>query len=82
MSAKEFDEGWKDDGLQAFAVRHLSMKRNQSAQTVKLKMFAPIAERRVNDVELLNAGIGMTPYKCTHDETSEWISKAKLIIPK
>ena len=82
MGEKEFDEAWKVDGLQAFAVRHLNSKRNQCAQTVKLKMFSPVSERKVNNFDLSNASIGMKQYKSTHDEISEWVNKAKLLIPK
>ena len=82
MGVKAFDEAWNNEGLQMFATRHLNMKRNQVAQTVKLKMFAPITERHVNGAELLNSGIGMKPYKSTHDEVSDWVVDAKRLIPK
>ena len=82
MGKDDFDEAWKVDGLQAFAVRHLNMKRNQCAQTVKLKMFAPVNEKKVNNFDLCNAGIGMKPYKSTHDEISLWVKEAKKLIPK
>ena len=82
MGKRDFDEAWKVDGLQAFAIRNLNTKRNQCAQTIKLKMFAPVKERKVNNYDLCNAGIGMKPYKSTHDEISEWVNEAKLLIPK
>ena len=82
MGINDFEDAWKNDGLQAFATRHLNMKRNQCAQVVKMRMFAPITERRVNNFELENSGIGMKPYRSSHDEISAWVGKAKGLIPK
>lgn len=82
MGTREFEDAWRDDGLQGFATRHLNMKRNQCAQVIKMRMFAPITERRVNNWELENSGIGMKPYKSTHDEISAWVVDAKGLIPK
>ena len=70
LDAENFENAW-NCGLGAFAVRHMNCKRNQMAQTIKLRMFGPVNERRVNTKGVIvNCGLGLKPHRSTHDDIS------------
>lgn len=82
LNMSVFDDVW-NNGLAPFAVRHMNSKRNQVAQTVKLKMFGPISERRHNSNTFYeNCGIGLKPYRSTHDDISAWVESARALLPR
>lgn len=81
LCAEKFENAW-NCGLSSFAVRHMNCKRNQMAQTIKLRMFGPVNERRVNnDAVMENTGLGLKPYRATHDEISAWVEAARKLLP-